>query len=129
MATEIIHSDLDLMFNIHPIRKELMLSINEQAIIRSVKNLVLTNHYEKPFQAGVGSNVRKMLFEPFTPSTSNYVRREIYNVISTFEPRVTGLTVDVYQEEDENALKVDIKFYIQNSTTLTTVSMLLERLR
>lgn len=129
MATETVYSDLDLMFNIHPIKKDLVLSVNEQAIVRSIKNLVLTNHYERLFQSGVGSNVRKMLFEPFTPATTNYVRREIYTVIDSFEPRITGLVVDVESLPDQNSLRATVQFYIQNSTELTTVELLLERLR
>ena len=129
MADQILYSDLDLMFKIHPVKKDLVRSTNEQAIIRSVKNLVLTNHYERPFQAGVGSNVRKMLFEPITSMTANYLQKEIDQVIRTFEPRVTNLMVDVQALPDIGAMNVIIQFYINNSTNLTRIDMLLERLR
>jgi len=129
MAEQILYSDLDLMFKIHAVRKDLVRSTNEQAIIRSVKNLVLTNHYERPFQAGVGSNVRKMLFEPITSMTANYLQKEIDQVIRTFEPRVSSLRVDVEALPDNNAMNVVIRFYITNSTNLTRIDMLLERLR
>nr|QMP83612.1 MAG: hypothetical protein [Caudoviricetes sp.] len=129
MAEQILYSDLDLMFKIHPVRKDLVRSTNEQAIIRSVKNLVLTNPYERPFQAGVGSNVRKMLFEPITSMTANYLQKEIDQVIRTFEPRVTNLMVDVQALPDIGAMNVIIQFYINNSTNLTRIDMLLERLR
>lgn len=117
------------MFKIHPVRKDLVRSTNEQAIIRSVKNLVLTSHYERPFQAEIGSNVRKMLFEPITSMTANYLQKEIYDVIRTYEPRVTNLQVDVVQLPDQNALNVVVQFYITNSTDLTRIDLLLERLR
>nr|QMP82973.1 MAG: hypothetical protein [Caudoviricetes sp.] len=129
MAEQILYSDLDLMFKIHPVRKDLVRSTNEQAIIRSVKNLVLTSHYERPFQAEIGSNVRKMLFEPITSMTANYLQKEIYDVIRTYEPRVTNLQVDVVQLPDQNALNVVVQFYITNSTDLTRIDLLLERLR
>ena len=129
MAEQILYSDLDLMFKVHPVRKDLVRSTNEQAIIRSVKNLVLTSHYERPFQAEIGSNVRKMLFEPITSMTANYLQKEIYDVIRTYEPRVTNLQVDVVQLPDQNALGVVIQFYITNSTDLTRIDLLLERLR
>ena len=129
MAEQILYSDLDLMFKVHPVRKDLVRSTNEQAIIRSVKNLVLTSHYERPFQAEIGSNVRKMLFEPITSMTANYLQREIYDVIRTYEPRVTNLQVDVVQLPDQNALNVVVQFYITNSTDLTRIDLLLERLR
>lgn len=129
MAEQILYSDLDLMFKVHPVRKDLVRSTNEQAIVRSVKNLVLTSHYERPFQAEIGSNVRKMLFEPITSMTANYLQKEIYDVIRTYEPRVTNLQVDVVQLPDQNALAVVIQFYITNSTDLTRIDLLLERLR
>jgi phage baseplate assembly protein W len=125
----IVYTDLDLAFNIHPSRDDLVMSINEKAVTRSVRNLVLTNHYERPFQSEIGSNVRKMLFEPITPLTENYVQREIYDVISAYEPRATNLTVQVNGYPDENALRANIIFYIENSTKPTVVDMLLERTR
>ena len=129
MATQILYSDIDLMFNIHPVRKDLVLSTNEQAIIRSVKNLVLTNHFERPFQSQLGSNVQKMLFEPVSTLTANYVEKEIINVISAYEPRITNLVVNVEVLSDQNALRATIQFYLQNSTNLTKIDLLLERLR
>ena len=129
MATQILHSDIDLMFKIHPVRHDLVLSTNEQAIVRSVKNLVLTNHYERPFQSQIGSNVQKMLFEPVSTLTANYVQKEIINVISAYEPRITDLVVNVEVLPDQNALRATIQFYLQNSTNLTKIDILLERLR
>ena len=126
---DIIYSDLDLVFNIHPVKQDLVLSVNEKAIIRSVRNLVLTNHYERLFQSEVGSNVRKMLFEPITSLTENYVQREIYNVVTTFEPRAKNVYVQVNSYPDENALRANVIFYIENSSTPVVVDMLLERSR
>jgi len=129
MATQILYSDIDLMFKIHPVKKDLVLSTNEQAIIRSVKNLVLTNHYERPFRSEVGSNVRKMLFEPLTPLTANYVEKEIYDVLKIYESRITGLNVKVAVSADESYLNAVIQFYINTQTNLTKIDLLLERLR
>lgn len=117
------------MFNIHPVKQDLVMSINEKAVIRSVRNLVLTNHYERPFQSEIGSNVKKMLFEPITSLTENYIQREIYNVVTTFEPRAKNVFVQVKGYPDENALRANIVFYIESSTTPVVVDMLLERSR
>jgi len=129
MKTQTFHSDLDLMFKTHPSKKDLVLSINEKAVIRSVKNLVLTNHYERLFQSEIGSNVSKMLFEPMTSITANIVQREIYDVITIFEPRVSNLTVDVKMNPDENSLTATVQFYLENSITPVSVDLLLERIR
>lgn len=125
----IVYTDLDLAFNIHPAKNDLVMSVNERAISRSVRNLVLTNHYERPFQSEIGSNVRKMLFEPITPLTENYVQREIYDVITAYEPRARNVMVQVTGMPDENALRANIIFYIENSARPTVVDMLLERTR
>lgn len=129
MATQIFQSDLDLMFNIHPIKKDLVISNNEQAIIRSIKNLVLTNHYERPFQSEIGSNISKMLFENFSSFTANYLEKEIYDVITIYEPRISQLSVEVKAFPDENTMSATITFYIENSTVLTVIDLLLERTR
>lgn len=125
----IVYTDLDLAFNIHPVKDDLVMSVNEKAVTRSVRNLVLTNHYERPFQSEIGSNVRKMLFEPITPLTENYVQREIYDVITAYEPRARNVVVQVSGDPDGYSLKVNIIFYIENSTRPTVVDMLLERTR
>lgn len=126
---QILYSDLDLAFNIHPVKEDLVLSVNEKAVMRSVRNLVLTNHYERLFQSEIGSNVRKMLFENMDMSTANYVEREIYDVITAYEPRAKNVFVRVDAYPDENALRANVIFYIENSTQPTVVDMLLERTR
>ncbi len=127
--TQTLYTDLDLVFNIHPVKEDLVLSVNEKAVIRSVRNLVLTNHYERLFQSEIGSNVRKMLFENIDVSTANYVEREIYDVITAYEPRAKNVFVRVDAYPEENALRANVIFYIDNSTQPTVVDMLLERAR
>ena len=80
--------DLDLNFNVHPTTKDINKFKNENAIINSVKNLVLTNHYERPFQPDLGSNLKRLLFEPVDNATAALLEREITETIENFEPRV-----------------------------------------
>ena len=131
MATTIQnrYSDLDLMFKIHPIKKDIVVSVDDQAIIRSVRNLILTNHYERPFHPEIGSNVRRMLFEPISPLTANYIQREIEDTIKNFEPRVKLQQVVVQIESDANYYSVIISFYINNRAEPTTINFVLQRLR
>jgi len=65
-----VYKDLDLNFKVHPIKKDLNKTIGENAIINSVKNLLLTGHYERPFQPYLGSNITKLLFEPLDALTA-----------------------------------------------------------
>ena len=123
------YSDLDLTFTKHPIKKDLVISVDDQAVIRSLRNLVLTNHYERPFHPEIGSNVRKMLFEPISPLTANYLQREIEDTIKNFEPRATLQQVIVQVEPDQNYYSAIISFFINNNTQPTTINFVLQRLR
>ena len=82
------YSDIDLTFNIHPGKKDLLISKGEIAVVRALKNLLLTNYYEKPFNPDYGSNIRKLLFEHLSPITAGVLAQEVEFVIKNYEPRV-----------------------------------------
>ena len=123
------YTDLDFTFTKHPVKDDIVLSVDDKAVIRSVRNLILTNHYERPFHPEIGSNVRKMLFEPISPLTANYLQREIEDTIKNFEPRVRLQQVVVQTEPDSNAYSAIISFFINNNTAPTTINFVLQRLR
>ena len=123
------YSDMDLTFTRHPIKNDVVLSVDDQAVIRSIRNLVLTNHYERPFHPEIGSNVRKMLFEPISPLTANYIQREIEDTIKNFEPRAKLQQVLIQIEPDQNYYMAIISFFINNRTEPITINFVLQRLR
>lgn len=123
------YRDLDLNFTIHPLRKDINRNLDEIAIVNSIKNIVSTNHYEKPFQPDFGSNVRRMLFENLDTITASALEREIEQSINNFEPRVKLLSVKVVPKFDDNAFTVEMQFYILNKSDPITINFLLERLR
>ena len=123
------YSDLDLTFQPHPAKNDLMLSIGEVAVARALKNLLLTNYYEKPFNPNIGSNIDTLLFEPISPITSSSLEQEIQTVIKNYEPRAALKSVNVVAQPDKNAYDVTLSFYIENATLPTTVTILLERNR
>ena len=124
-----IYSDLDLTFRRLPVTNDVALSYDEQAVIRSVRNLLLTGFYERPFQPNLGSNLNKLLFEPADQLTSNLIESEVRNVISNFEPRVTVNTINVTITPDENSFNLSMTFFVGNNTRATTVTLLLQRSR
>lgn len=124
-----VYSDLDLNFGIHPIKKDVVTLTDAQAIVRAVYNLLLTNHYERPFRPELGSNIRQMLFENVTQSTAQSIRRFVEETIRNFEPRVTIQRIDVLPNEDLNAYEVRLEFFIDIQPTPYTTSFLLERIR
>jgi len=134
MATVTIESDrtfrdLDLNFTIHPVKKDVNVYKNEFAIINSIKNLVLTNHYERPFQPEIGSNIRRLLFEQVDSITAAQIEREITEVIGNFEPRAQVSRVDAVPSPDENLYKIRLEFFIINSSEPVTINFFLERIR
>jgi phage baseplate assembly protein W len=124
-----IYSDLDLTFRRLPVTNDVALSYDEQAVIRSVRNLLLTGFYERPFQPNLGSNLNKLLFEPADQLTSNLIESEVRDVISNFEPRVTVNTINVTISPDENSFNLSMTFFVGNNTRATTVTLLLQRSR
>jgi phage baseplate assembly protein W len=121
--------DLDLSLNLHPIRKDINLHKNEYAVINSVKNLILTNHYERPFQPELGSNIRRLLFENVDSIMAAQIEREIEETINNFEPRVEILRVTATASPDENKYNVELEFFVINSPNPITINFFLERIR
>jgi phage baseplate assembly protein W len=134
MATTNIDStrnyrDLDLNFASHPIRKDINTHKAEFAVINSVKNLILTNHYEKPFQPEIGSNIRKLLFENIDSIIAAQIERAVVETIVNFEPRVSVSTITASPDPDNNRYKLNLEFFVINNTNPITINFFLERIR
>jgi phage baseplate assembly protein W len=129
MATQKIFSDIDLTFKRTPVTGDVAMRYNEQAVIASVRNLLLTNFYERPFQPNVGSNLTGLLFEPATNITASILSDEIRSVITNYEPRAIINSIEVTLATDQNAFNVRLSFFIGNNTAPTNVSLLLQRSR
>jgi phage baseplate assembly protein W len=123
------YSDLDLTFKPHPAKKDLMISNGEIAVARALKNLLLTNYFEKPFKPNYGSNIRRLLFEPMSPIASSALSKEIEFAIKNFDKRVGLKSVVVNALYDYNAYQVTITFYIQNLVEPYTAEFILSRIR
>ena len=124
-----IYSDIDFTFIKKPVTADVALSYDEQAVIRSVRNLLSTKHYERPFNPNLGSNMDALLFENISTSTSISIQKEIESIIKNYEPRATLQDVRVSPYPEKNAYNVSLSFYIENATLPTTVTLLLERNR
>jgi len=123
------YKDLDLNFLIHPVRKDINKHKDEMAVINSIKNLMMTNHYERPFQPDLGSNVRRLLFENLDKITAISMEREIRQVVENYEPRAQIKTLDILPDIDNNGFSVRMEFYIMNMTDPVTINFFLERVR
>ena len=124
------YSDLDLFF----FKKQGSGDVNRitdiEAVKRSVRNLVLTNFYEKPFHPEIGSGIRDMLFENMTPITAVVLARKVEDVIENFEPRARLIGVRALPNLDRNEYEVTIEFFVVNTPTeLVDMTVFLEVLR
>ena len=124
-----VYSDLDLFFT-RKDTKDVNILKDIQAVKRSVRNLVLMNHYEKPFHPEIGSGVREMLFENIDPITADVLGTKVTEIIETYEPRAELEEVVAIPDFDNNSFKLVVKFTIVNiPTDLQEIEVFLERLR
>jgi phage baseplate assembly protein W len=121
--------DLDMNFTIHPIRKDVNKLVAERAVINSIKNIVMTAHYEKPFNPDFGSNIRRLLFENLDTLTASAIEREIAESVRNYEPRVNLLETTAKADFDNNGFQVEMKFMIVNQTQPLSITFFLERIR
>ena len=125
-----VFRDLDLFFGKKNTSKDISKVQGIQAVKRSVRNLILTNIYEKPFHPEIGSGIRELLFEPLSPITAFVLSQRVEDVIENFEPRARLVGVRALPDLDRNSYEITIEFYVQNAPTeLIDTTVLLERLR
>jgi phage baseplate assembly protein W len=122
-------SDIDMGFFAHPVSRYVTKKYDENAIKQSIKNLILTKNYERPFRSNVGSQIKSLLFEPITPMLTAVMKRTIENTINTYEPRVNLLDISVLLSPDNNGIYVTVVFAIVNTSTPISVDLFLERTR
>ena len=124
-----IYSDLDLTFNKVPGTKDVAMKYDEQAVIRSIRNLLSTSLYERLFQPDIGSSLNKLLFEPVTSITATMIEDEIVRMIYNYEPRASVSQIFVTAKQDSNEFDVSIYLLIGNQTTPTAFNLILTRSR
>lgn len=132
MATrrvEAIYTDLRGDFEKNPASDDLLLINNETAVETSVRNLLLTDFYERPFNKRLGSNIKALLFELDTPQTQYNLREAIIEVIDNFEPRCILLDVVVIPSPDTNQYYIEITYSLVNKEEPLTFSVILDRVR
>jgi len=124
-----IFKDLNLDFQQNSATKDIQKITDAESVKRSVRNLINTNHYEKPFHPEIGSNLRGMLFELMSPQMNHLISKQIENLINNYEPRCRLVQVHTQPEFDRNGYSVQISFYVQNYPDPVVVESFLERLR
>ena len=125
-----VFKDFNLNFTRHPVTGDIAKLTNISAVKASVKNLVMTNFYERPFHPEIGSDVRRTLFEPVDETTAMNLTTYIEEVIVNYEPRADLASVRVDADIDRNGYNIVIEFYLRNSEEgLISMDVQLQRLR
>ena len=123
------YSDLDLDFLAHPTTKDVMKKTGVEAIKRSVRNLLLTNFYDRPFQSYIGSNALKILFDNATPMSATFLTNAINETLKSYEPRIRVDNIEVKFDFDNNGYNVQLFFTIVNRNEPAVITLFLERIR
>ena len=124
-----IYADLNLSFTKNPATKDVARLFDVQAIKRSVKNIILTNKYERPFNSDFGCNLRGFLFENITEPLLVIIKDRVAMAIEKYEPRVTVEDVVVTDDQDKNGLSIMVSFLINGTEAPVSVSTFLQRVR
>lgn len=123
------YSDLNLNFTKNPATGDVARLTDIEAVKRSVRNLIMTNQFERPFHPELGSSVRALLFEPITPLNAVLLEDRVREVIINFEPRASVGSVQVFDDLDNNRYKVIINFTVISTSEDVTITEFLQRLR
>tara|TARA_R100000951_G_scaffold95146_1_gene84126 strand:- start:457 stop:864 length:408 start_codon:yes stop_codon:yes gene_type:complete len=124
-----IYKDFDLSFSVNPITGDLGTKSDVNAIQQSLKTLINTNFFERPFQPTLGCNIRSLLFEPISPVTANDMKTVINDVLVNYEPRIVVQNIEIRDNSDTNSYFITILYNIGSNKTINTFETILKRLR
>ena len=127
-ANKDIYADLDILFSANPISGDITTKKDSDAVKRSVRNILLTNHYERPFKPNFGANLRTMLFQLDGIGARRRVTNNIIKTLSILEPRIAGIKVDISETESNN-IDVRVSYIIKNGLKQSNVDFTVSRVR
>jgi phage baseplate assembly protein W len=123
------YSDLNLQMIPHPQKRDIIPLRGELAVKNAVKNLLLTNFYERPFNSTLGANLRGLLFEPADSITKIALENGVKNVLENHEPRIDNINVIVNSHQDDSEYRINVVFSIKSTDEVSDVEINLRRLR
>lgn len=122
-------SDINLLFTTHPSTADITKKLDEEAVKASVRNLISTKNYERPFHPEIGCQIYSLLFENFNIVSSQVMQKTIKDTLEKFEPRISVLKVVLADNRDRNEIMLDITFKIINSERPITLQTAISRIR
>lgn len=129
VSRKAIYADLNTLFYVHPVLNDVKPVTDIDAVKASVKNLILSSKYDRPFHPELGSGVNQLLFENASVFTAMSLRQEIERVLADYEPRINQLKVEIFDDSERNAYMVTIGFNVIYVNVETEITFYLNRLR
>ena len=123
------YADLDILFRKHPQTGDVVVRTDADAVKRSVRNIILTNHYERPFKPGFGGSIRELLFNLTTDRKLRTVQDRIRKMLTTFEPRIENVSVTINDVGESNEVRLGVNYSITNGVSNQSMEMTLTRAR
>jgi phage baseplate assembly protein W len=123
------YSDLDALFEPNLVTGDLAVKKDTNAIKSSVRNLIMTKNFERPFQSGIGSQAHRLLFEQMDDITQAVLAKAITQTITNYEPRVELTDVKISMSPDDNYVNIYIGFVIKTTSLPVSINIALERTR
>lgn len=121
--------DIDINFDRNPFTGDVVVRKDEEAVKRSLRNLLLFKRGEKPFHPEISSGITDLLFEPVDPIMVMELKNRIGDIIRQYEPRIQEAAIDVVHVIDKGEIRVTIKFSLYNIQRVFTTTITLQRLR
>jgi len=122
------YKDIDLSFTAKP-NGEIYKKVDAGAVKQAVKNIIMTNRFEKPFLEDYGADVRSLLFELADEDIEDQVIDRVTYAIEQYEPRARVLDVIVNNKPDYNSISITIEFQVVSTEEILTIQTTLSRLR
>lgn len=123
------YSDISTNFGLNAVNSDVVRLTEMDAVKRAIKNLVMTDKYERLLDPRFGAGINALLFEPMAPMTTMAIRDTIENSITTYEPRADLITLDVVPDEDNQSYYVDLVFSLRSTNQTATVQFFIDRIR
>lgn len=123
------YSDFLTDLNPHPVSGDIVKYVNENAVVRSIRNLLMTNRFERLYQPTIGTDIRKMLFEPIGDVTAQMISVFVEKTITNFEPRAKVIKVEVIGDEEKHRYIVNLVIMVINKQDPISFNITLDRIR
>jgi phage baseplate assembly protein W len=123
------YSDINLQMIPHPLKRDIIPLKNENVVKNAVRNLIISNFFERPFAPTLAANLRGLLFEPADNITIAAIKNNILNVLKEYEPRIANIHILVELSPKETQYNVTVVFSIKEDDSIQDIEVNLKRLR